>query len=138
LSFAIAFNNRARMNATPGPPLPMTAVRPSDAALDMRAKIAVDSAAPHFQDELGALQERLFTMGGLARDVEHAHAVLAEDDTLDALKGDITRELFWCMHAAPGRPRELPAVDPRLSPSRADRRSRHEPRRGRHLHGVRA
>ena len=58
-----------------------------------------------------------------------------EDDALDALKTQVFRELLTYMLSGPVEDRARARPDPDLAPPRADRRPRHERRRGRHLHG---
>ena len=70
------------------------------------------------------------------RDVALAQAVLDEDDALDALKTQVFRELLTYMLQDPEHHRAGARPDPDLAPPRADRRPRHQRRRGRHLHGV--
>ena len=70
------------------------------------------------------------------RDVALAQAVLDEDDALDALKTQVFRELLTYMLQDPEHHRAGARSDPDLPPPRADRRPRHQRRRGRHLHGV--
>ena len=70
------------------------------------------------------------------RDTELAQHVLNEDDGLDALKTQIFRELLTYMLQDPATIE--PALDLILvsTAPRADRRPRHQHRRGRHLHGA--
>ncbi len=70
------------------------------------------------------------------RDVAMAEAVIAEDDTLDGLKTQIFRELLTYMLSDPTHDRTGVGPHPDLEASGADRRSRDQCRRGRHLHGV--
>ena len=59
-----------------------------------------------------------------------------EDDALDALKTQVFRELLTYMLQDPAHHRAGARPDPDLPPPRADRRPRHQRRRGRHLHGL--
>ena len=70
------------------------------------------------------------------RDTRWRTQVLNEDDQLDALKTQVFRELLTYMLRRPDDGRAGARPDPDLPPSRADRRPRHEHRRGRDLHGV--
>ena len=70
------------------------------------------------------------------RDVALAQAVLDEDDELDALKTQVFRELLTYMLQDPDHHRAGARPDPDLASPGADRRPRHERRRGRDLHGL--
>ena len=71
------------------------------------------------------------------RDIELAQGVLNEDDTLDALKTQVFRELLTYMLQDPHTIEPSLDLILDLAPPRAHRRPRHQRRRGRHLHGVR-
>ena len=70
------------------------------------------------------------------RDIELAQGVLNEDDTLDALKTQVFRELLTYMLQDPHTIEPSLDLILDLAPPRTHRRPRHERRRGRHLHGV--
>ena len=70
------------------------------------------------------------------RDIDLAQQVLNEDDRLDALKTQIFRELLTYMLQDPVDHRAGARSDPDFPPPRAHRRSRHQRRRGRHLHRL--
>ncbi len=71
------------------------------------------------------------------RDTALAQGVLNEDDTLDALKTQVFRELLTYMLQDHAHDRAVARPDPDLPAPRADRRPRDQRRRGRDLHGLR-
>ena len=70
------------------------------------------------------------------RDIALAEAVLAADDTLDALKTPDLPRIAHLHAADAGHDRAVPGPDPDFAAPRAHWRPRHQRRRGRDLHPV--